>query len=469
MSELDQAKNQNAGSVSRTASKAVSPVSVRVSPHSYFVAVFLGTFLAAFLFYLEMEEAGWAAFVIAWFVVPFLALRDTISFDGKALRRTGVVPKLWQWFNGGRRRLRLIDIEQVETHALRTWRRGGTVHYRFRTSLRGRGVSVVFASGGESFRQMIGAILPRLPEDALDIRSLDLRSYLGDPREVVMKAESARIPSDEMLEREFRRNGVMRSETARATEEVGRAEHLRELGNELRTTGHTARGLEAFRQALRIHTPSGRLLFDFARCLHSFAGAQRDPRAERRSLAALRLSELRAGDDGELVARIGEAFHQFGEFRQAERAFKRAIETASGRFRAAKGLAEIALNEGKIAHVIHHFAAANRAADTASLRRWAKAEADYFSNLNSDEEYMETEIHRVQLFESMERSKWIALRIAFLSFPFVTVGLLFGDALVTNIGWAVSGVSLLIWAGLVVTGQLVSRRIPYELMPDDED
>jgi hypothetical protein len=82
---------------------------------------------------------------------------------------------------------------------------------------------------------------------------------------------------------------------------------------------------------------------------------------------------------------------------------------------------------------------------------------------------METEIHRVQMLESIERSKRIALNISFLSFPFVTVGILFEDDLVANIGWAVSGVTLVIWTGLVVMNRVLSKRIPYEAIPRDDE
>ncbi|MEQ1921837.1 MAG: hypothetical protein ABL952_04945, partial [Pyrinomonadaceae bacterium] len=153
------------------AAQPAEPITIRVSPHSYFTALFLGTFLSALLFYLEIDIAGFAAFGISWIVLPFLALRDRISFDGKSLQRTGLLPRLWSWFNGSRRRLRITDIEQVETQSIRALKRGGTVHYRYRTILRGKGLSIAIASGGEDFRRMIKGILPKLEENALDVRS----------------------------------------------------------------------------------------------------------------------------------------------------------------------------------------------------------------------------------------------------------------------------------------------------------
>jgi hypothetical protein len=113
-----------------------SSVSIRVSPHSYFTLLFLTTFVSAFFFYLEMDLPGVIFFALSWILIPFFALNDRISFDGKRLVRTGIVPTVWAWLNGARRRLKLSDIEQVETQAIRAVKRGGNVYYRYRTLIR---------------------------------------------------------------------------------------------------------------------------------------------------------------------------------------------------------------------------------------------------------------------------------------------------------------------------------------------
>ncbi len=448
------------------ATHPTEPITIRVSPHSYFTALFLGTFLSALLFYLEIDIAGFAAFGISWIVMPFLALRDRISFDGKSLQRTGLLPRLWSWFNGSRRRLKITDIEQVETQSIRALKRGGTVHYRYRTILRGKGLTIAIASGGEDFRRMIKGILPKLEENALDVRSLELREFLNDPKETLMKAEFSRIPSAEALESSiydlFNQKRKQRNGIAFADDE--KAEDLRVLGNELRISGYLPQALEAFRRALKIRGSDGLLLFEFARCLHAFAGVKRDPRLERKALAALRLSERHVTDDGDLLSRLGEYYFSLGETRRAEIIFQRVFDHIGENFRAARGLAEMSLRDGKIAHVIHQFSTANRLATTPSLRRWTRGEADYFSSLNSDEEYMELEIGRVNMLETLERSKRTTLNITFLSFPLIAVGLFFDDPLVANIGWAASTVSLMIWTGLVISARMLSHRIPYALV-----
>ena len=447
-----------------------SPITIRVSPHSYFTALFLGTFFSALLFYLEIDIAGFALFAISWILLPFFALNDRVSFDGKSLIRTGLVPRFWSWFNGSRRRLKLTDIEQVETQSVRAIKRGGNVHYRYRTVIRGKGLGITIAPGGEDFRRMIKGILPRLSENVLDVRSIELREHLAEPKETLMRAEFSRIPSADVLEGALRKKGPrIKAANGIVLGDDEKADELQSLANELRLSGYLLQALEAFRRALILRPEDARLLFEFARCLHSFAGMTRDPKLERKAIAALRLSERRAAGDGDLLARLGECYFHLGELRRAGNVFQSVVDTIGENFRAARGLAEMALREGKIAHVIHQFSAANRVAETPSLRRWTKGEAEYFSNLNSDEEYMELEVSRVSLLETLDRSKKTALRISTIAFPLVVVGLLFEDDLVANIGWAITTISLLdLDRQCIVSTRMLSQRLPYELIESDD-
>jgi tetratricopeptide (TPR) repeat protein len=446
------------------------PVSIRVSPSSYFVALLLGSFFSAFCFYLESDAAGVTLFILSWIFVPFFAMNDHVVFDGKRLSRSGIVPNFWAWVYGTRRRLKISDIEQIETQAIRALKRGGNVYYRYRTAVRGKGIQIAFASGGEEYRRMLGVILPRVAENVLDNRSIELRDHLADPKETIMKAEFEHIPSNDFLRHE---SAKQKRSSAHAPREASsgdgeRAEYLRGLGNELRLNGFLPQALESFRRALVIRPQDGRILFEFARCLYSFAGTEHSHRLERKALAAMRLAERRAGDDGELLTRLGEAYFQAGEWRRAGVAFQKAIDQVGVGFRSARGLAEIALREGKIAHVIHHFSTANRLADTAALRRWTRGEAEYFSNLNSDDEYMELEISRVQMLETLERSKQTALRIAVFGFPAIFVGILIEESLIANVGWAVCMIALLVWSGLNVSVRMLSTRVPYEMLETDD-
>ena len=451
---------------------SASPVSIRVSPNSYLTAFLIGTFFSGFLLYLEFDTAGFTLFVLSWIVIPFLAFSDRIVFDGKRLTRTGILPKLWGAMIGSRRRLRITDIEQIDTQSIRALKRGGNVYYRYRTAIRGRDVSIAIASGGEDYRQMIGRILPLVSEDVLDNRSAELRDYLADPKEVRMKAAFAKIPEADVLASSFSRAKKKIQDHAddsgdRQPGDVEKAEYLRRLGNELRLIGRLHQALESFRRALVLTPTNGRLLFDFARCLHSFAGVERDRRLGLRSIAAMRLAERRADGDSYLLARLGEAYFQLGEWRRAGSVFQRSLDAGSN-FLASRGMAEIALREGKLAHVIHQFSAANFVAESPALRRYSRTEADYFARLNDDDEYMEVEVGRVNLLESLENAKKTVLRIASFGFVPLIWGLVFEDSLISDIGWAVTAFAILVWVGLIVSVRFLSSRIPYDLVVSDE-
>jgi tetratricopeptide (TPR) repeat protein len=413
---------------------AEKSLSIRVSPNGYFTALFPATFFSALLVYLEIDWAALLLFAAAWILLPILLWTDKIVFDGKRLSRTGILPRFWAWFNNSRIRLKISDIEQVETQALRALKRGGNVFYRYRTQVQGKGSRFSFASGGEDYRRMIQSLFSAVPENVLDNRSIELRDFLKEPKEILMKAEFARIPAADVLEssvNEFQ-SPEKRARAKVSVREIGEAEiekadYLRRLGNELRLSGYLLQALETFRRALVLTPRNAWLLFDFARCLYSFAGAERSGEIERKALAALRLAEKRSNGDGELLARLGEIYFQYGDWRRAQKTFQKALDKAGENFRSERGLAEIALREGKIAHVIHHFSTANRLAETPALRRWTQNESDYFARLNTDEDYMDMEINRVNMLETLERSKRTSLKIAFLGFPGILFGLIVFD------------------------------------------
>lgn len=450
-------------------------VSIRVSPNSYFIALLLATFFSGFLIYLEFDWSAALLFGTAWSLLPFFLWTDKIIFDGKRLTRIGILPRLWASFNRSRRRLKLSDIEQVETQALRALKRGGNVFYRYRTLVQGNDLRFTFASGGEDYRRMIHKLFAALPENVLDNRSIELRDYLAEPKETLMKAQFAKIPAADVLEDSIevlktgRRDAKINFRNRQITEaEEEKADYLRRLANELRLSGYLLQSLETFRRALLLKPRDAWLLFEFGRCLSSYAGVEHSEKIERRAIAVLRLAEKRAGGDGELLARLGESYFQNGDWRWAQRAFQKGRESAEENFRLVRGLAEIALREGKIAHVIHNFSTANRIAETTALRRWTGGEAEYFSRLNDDEEYMDLEISRVNLLETLERSKKTALKISYVGFSAILLGLTVFDDLITNIGWAVSTVALVVWCGLIISQKVLSSRIPFELL-DEED
>lgn len=440
---------------------------IRVSPNSYFAAIFLLTFFTGFLVYLKQDAAAFFVITAAWVGTPLLAWMDKIVFDGEKLYRTGIVPRIWAKLNGKAENLSISDIEQVETQAIRALKRGGSVFYRYRTSIIGKGKTFVFATGGEAYRQMVRGLFRVLPDEVLDNRSIELRDYLSEPKEVLMKAEFARIPSKEVLEdslNEFTTGDkTSKPKLAYGPADPGSAEkadYLRELANQLRLSGNLLQALETFRRALRLNPFDGWLLFEFGRCLHSYASSEHNEKLEHKAKAALRLAEHRAGKDSELLARLGESYFQYGEWERARVAFNKALSIAGESFRSVRGLAEIALREGKIAHVIHHFASATHFAESSALKTWASKEKEYFAALSDNDRYMESEIRRINMLESMEKGKRLSMRFALMGMAIVIYGVTFDSEAIANSGWAISSVSLLIWVGMIMSKNIMSERNP---------
>ncbi len=454
---------------SRGRVRSTSSISVRVNPVNYLIALLLASFFGAFLIYLGFQISAYIFLLFVWVLVPFLALTDKVVFDGRRIRRTGFLPGAWARLTSTRDRIKLVDIEQVQTSLVRTIKRGGNLTFMYRTSFVGKGKVFAIQSGHRNYRKFVDSVLPKLSNATLDHRSIDLRDHLNDRFEVRRRATAFEIPSTEVLE-----SGLLTSlSKGRRSERVSdiaaatKATELHTLANQLRVTGLLPQAIEAFRRATVLTPGNARLLFDFATCLRSYGASHRDLTVERRALAMMRLAERRAGDDGDLLTDIGEGYFQFGEWRRAGSTFRKAIERAGQRFRSVIGLAELALHEGKIAHVIHNFSVARELAETPATRRWTSNEIDYFSKLNSDEEYMELEISRMNLLDTLALIRGSALRIAMVGFPVIVIGILFEEHLIANIGWAVSLISFGIWGSVILLSRMLSARIPHDLVEND--
>ena len=165
-SEISRSQTEN---INELADRSVF---VRVSTNSYFIAGFIATFFSGLFLYLEYDIVAAALFACGWILMPIALWSDKIVFDGKRLVRTGVIPRIWASINGSGNSLSLDEVEQVETQALRALKRGGSVFYRYRTTVSGEGRRLVLASGGESYRRMVRSVLPMLSESLLDNRSI---------------------------------------------------------------------------------------------------------------------------------------------------------------------------------------------------------------------------------------------------------------------------------------------------------
>lgn len=317
---------------------------------------------------------------------------------------------------------------------------------------------------------MVQTVLRRVDPAILDIRSFELMQYASDPAEAVRNADRLGIPASDVLEaslhRQDQRKFIDHSELKTPSGED--AETLRNTANKLRMSGVLVRAVEAYRRALRLDPKNANLLFEFSRCLQTLGFVRRNQKLERRAVAALRLADKAAKGDIELRERIGETYRQLGYSRRAANAYQSVVDKIDDAFRSLVGLAELALDEGKLAHVVHNFSAANRVASTSALRRWTKGEAEYFSHLSEDDEYMELEVSRLNLLERLNRWRVSTFRVTIYSLPLIAFGYFFDESLLADAGWLVASIGLIIWAGVNIALRVFAPRIPYELVSDED-
>ncbi len=447
----------------------ILPVSIRAYAPGYTAVSLLLIFFAVLSFYLSYFIVASIMLAVAIAVVPILGITDKIVLDRKRLTRTGVVPRVWFRLNGLRSSMKLRNVEQVDTVTVGSFRRGGRVRFMHRTSVFGNGPAIIFSGAGRKYRRMIRALLPRLESHILDCKSFELQRYLVEPHEVRRLATELRIPSADVLEGSIRERPSRSRNVGRSVsfDSPDKLDKLKLVANQLRVSGSLIRAMEAFRRALRIEPQNAALLYNYACCLFSLAGVDKDARLRRRAAAALKLSERRGSGDAELLERIGETYRHFGYSRRAENAFQSALERLDECFRALIGLAELALDQGKLAHVVHNFSAANEVTQNSALKRWTRSEADYFTRLSDDDNYMELEVSRMNLLDKLSRWKGTAFRVAIYSIPMIVAGLIFDEPLLTDAGWLVSAGALLTWAAMSIIFKMLMPRIPYDLVEND--
>ena len=439
---------------------------VRVSPGSYLAAASVLTFCSALLLRSERDVLALGAVAIAWLIIPVLALTDRIEFDGQFLIRRGPISFLIRRITGHRKELSVTDFEKVDTQAVRTLRRSGRVRYRYRTQIVGKNIEFTFASGGQSYREMVRQLFPLIHSDKLDLRTIELRDYLCEPKPLNTEVHSLQLASAAVLEgatdfklsgRKQKRAKTDEAANPPATIDGERALLLGQVGNKLRIAGRLSEAREAFRRALIVIPKDGRLIFQFARLLRSQASSLSDAKLLSRARAALRLSAMRAGREPELLALVGESFLEWGETMRAQNSFHKAIDLQPQNFRAHIGLANLALRDGKLAHVIHQYRDAAGAASDKALSRHAVREADYYALLNDDDDYLVTELRRINWLQHSLKVRRLAARVTNAS---ILVALLipYVDEAVAGPCWYLASSSLIAWISSLFAIKLLAKR-----------
>ena len=441
-------------------------ITVRSSPGAYFAAALTLSFIALLLIRAEYDVAAVLALILAWVFVPLMAFTDRIRVEGRVLSRTGLVAFLHKILRGRSLKLSIDEVERIETYAVRTLRRGGSVRYRYRSEITGRGLSFAFASGGK-YRNMVRHLFALVMDEKLDARSRELRDYLAEPKSLREMVKLLRIAPTSVLESalsDFRLKDRKSKESARSnvtvelsSSELERGHLLRVVANQLRAAGRLREAGEGFRRALLVIRQDGWLLYEFARFLRSQASAQSDAQLLSRSRASLRLAARHAREDAQLLARIGESFFEFGDMTRAARLFRSALESQPRSFRAEMGLADIALRNGKLAHVIHHYQSATRIAPDEATARFARREADYYALLNDDDEYLAVELRRINWLQTTQTVRRLSARIMLAGILLAIAGAYIGEAL-SAIGWSLAASSLTVWVGVHILSKLLSQR-----------
>jgi hypothetical protein len=335
----------------------------------------------------------------------------------------------------------------------------------------GKNTEFTFASGGRSYREMISQLLPRLHQDKLDLRTLELRDYLCDPKALNREVEGLHLASVDVLDSatldfklgsnkqklEKGHDGLARGAAGSSAADDERARLLGALGNKLRVAGRLNQAREAFRRALIISPGDGRMIFDFARLLRSQASSLSDARLLSRSRAALRLSHMRAGNEPGLLALIGESFFEWGETARAQRSFQKAIDLEAGNFRSRIGLANLALREGKLAHVIHQYREGARASSEKALVAYARREADYYALLNDDDDFLATELRRINWLQHSLRVRRLAARITNASILAALVSS-YVEPSMGALCWSLASSSLVAWIASLFAIKLLAPR-----------
>jgi tetratricopeptide (TPR) repeat protein len=317
---------------------------------------------------------------------------------------------------------------------------------------------------------MVQCLFSLVPDEKLDARSRELRDYLADPKSLREMTKLLRVAPSSVLEgalpdfrlRENKRRGdslyAESHELSISEKERGRL--LRLVANQLRAAGRLRESAEAFRRALLVAPQDGWLLYEFARFLRSQASALADARLLSRSRASLRLAARHASQDSQLLSRIGESFFEFGDVNRASRLFRLSLDVQPRSFRAETGLAEIALRNGKLAHVIHHYQSAARIAPDEAAARFARREAVYYALLNDDDEYLSAELKRINWLQTLQLVRRWSARIMLTS-VFLALGGAFLDGAgldLSSIGWSLTASSLAAWFIAHLLYKLLSHR-----------
>jgi len=381
---------------------------------------------------LKQGWPNWA--LVCWsLLLPIVlaAIFDRIEFDGQAIRHRGPFAFVLATLLRMHRELRVSDIEAITTEATRLTFATGDARISYHTRVSGAGAEIVVRSHRSSYARFIKALFQAAGPHKLDPRSFEIYQYFETGTAL-------------------KESPVLKSDIDAMT-----APLLRRIGNSLKLAGKLAQASSYFRIAYEKEPRDPKLLYEMSRFYHSSAQRE-DVRLLQRSDACLRLASRLAGNQPDLLERIGEAFFERLDFKRASECFRRALALDPARFRSNLGLAEIALRDGKLAHVAHFYNAAAESKDMA-LARMAGREARYYERLMDDDGFLESELRRIRISNQVRWARRVASMTFFCAW---LAGGIIGrfSPLVESFSWAMMATSGLIWSASIFATRLVRRR-----------
>lgn len=384
------------------------------------------------------------ALLISAIAFIFASRFEKVSFDGKLLIRTGLLSILESLISGQKPEITLDKIEMVATEAIRSRRGLHKIKYLYKVVVSGGNVQlVVMLNGAKKTNRrylLVKELFNLLPESKIDPRSSELKQYLNDlENQQALSTIASTVEVDNS-----------------ASQETLPPSLLRRAANSLKLEGQMQSALKCFYLAYEKEPRNAQLLYEMARFLRSFAMAN-SQNFFNRSRACLRLAAFLAKDEPKLLERIGETYFERLEYKLAARCFSRALSVEPMLYRANIGLAEIALRDGKLAHVAHFYSAAAEVSKDHAQKELAKREALYYEKLCSDEDYFEAEINRINKLKNFQWARdWSGL----LLFIAWLIALLSGQ-FSTNLGkfaWSIVLSSCCVWFASVLFSFHYSQR-----------
>jgi tetratricopeptide (TPR) repeat protein len=371
---------------------------------------------------------------LSWLLVlpiALMAVFDRIEFDGKVITHRGPLAFLLAKLGGIRQQLSVYDIEAITTDTTSLSFSNGDARLSYRTRISGQGIEIVVRSHRSTYVPFIKALFQATGPHKLDPRSFELFEYF----------EGRNSPTD---------LPILRSEIAALPVLL-----LRRVANSLRLTGRLAQASSYFRIAYEKEPRNPELLYEMSRFFHSTAQSE-DRRLIQRSDACLRLASRLAGSQPYLLERIGETFFERLDYKRAADCFNRALALDPNSFRANVGLAEIALRDGKLAHVAHFYNAAAASSDTA-LARLARREAEYYERLVSDDNFLESELRRIRSANQIRSARRLSALVFLAAWLMAGLAGRFAAA-IEDFGWALMASSGIIWLGASALLRYFRRR-----------